>query len=213
MTTSFHNVRFPTAISLKARGGPQRRTDIVQLSSGHEQRNTRWADSRRSYNAGYGIVTLDDLDKVIAFFEQRRGQLYGFRWKDHADYKSCPPLTDIQADDQIIATGDGVTASFQLQKTYGETSSWTRIITKPVADTIKLAVAGIDKLENVDFQLDEQSGLITFEPGAIPDVGDTITAGFEFDVPVRFDTDFLEVSLSAFNAGQIPDIAIIEIKQ
>ncbi len=85
----FHEVRFPTAIALGASGGPERKTDIVALGSGYEERNSRWADSRRRYNAGYGVKSLDDLHQVIAFFEERRGRLYGFRWKDRADWKSC----------------------------------------------------------------------------------------------------------------------------
>jgi uncharacterized protein (TIGR02217 family) len=103
----FHEVRFPTAISLGAQGGPERRTDIVTVGSGHEQRNARWAHSRRSWNAGYGVRSLDDLDLVVAFFEERRGRLYGFRWKDAADWKSCAPAATPSAADQTIGTGTG----------------------------------------------------------------------------------------------------------
>ncbi len=78
-------------------GGPERRTDVVVLGSGHEERNSRWANSRRSYNAGYGVKSLDDLHAVIAFFEERRGRLHGFRWRDHADWKSCPPSATTDA--------------------------------------------------------------------------------------------------------------------
>src|SRR5688572_776362 len=133
---SFHEIRFPTAISRGATGGPERRTDIVALGSGHEERNSRWADSRRSYNAGYGIKTLDDLHAVIAFFEERRGRLYGFRWKDHADFRSCPPSAAPNALDQQIGIGDGEAAAFQLVKRYGSVHApWSRRIAKPVAGT------------------------------------------------------------------------------
>ena len=91
---SFHEMRFPTEIARGAQGGPERRTDVVVLGSGFEERNARWADSRRAYNAGYGVKSLDDLYAVIAFFEERRGRLYGFRWRDHADFKSCAPGAD-----------------------------------------------------------------------------------------------------------------------
>jgi len=121
-----------TAISLGASGGPERRTDIVVLGSGHEERNQRWADSRRRYEAGYGIKSLDDLQAVIAFFEERRGRLHGFRWKDHADYKSCLFTSAPMAEDQTIGTGDGVLADFRLVKRYGAAfSPWLREITKP----------------------------------------------------------------------------------
>ena len=111
---SFHETRFPTAISRAAHGGPERRTDIVVLGSGAEERNARWANSRRSYNAGYGVKSLDDLHAIIAFFEERRGRLHGFRWRDAADCKSCPPEAAPTALDQPIGTGDGASAAFQL---------------------------------------------------------------------------------------------------
>lgn len=213
MAPTIHEVRFPTAISRRASGGPERRTEIVTLYSGHEERNTRWAHSRRKYNAGYGVRSLNDLHAVLEFFEERRGRLYGFRWKDPVDFRSCPPDDAVTPGDQFIATGDGTTAQFQLIKTYGTSDqSYTRAITKPVAGTVIVAVDGVAGTEGADFTIDTETGIITFQAGSIPAAGEGITAGFEFDVPVRFDTDSLEVSLTAFSAGQIPDIAIIEIK-
>ncbi len=210
---AFHDERFPTAISRNAQGGPERRTDIVVLGSGFEERNSRWADSRRSYNAGYGVKSLDDLNAIIAFFEERRGRLYGFRWRDHADWKSCPPQALPGALDQLIGTGTGAQAAFQLVKTYGGTfAPYTRTIAKPVAGTVKIAVAGVTKIEGSDFTVDAASGIVTFLAGAIPASGATVTAGFEFDVPVRFDTDKLEINLSGFASGAIPNIPILEVR-
>jgi uncharacterized protein (TIGR02217 family) len=209
---AFHETRFPTTIALGATAGPERRTEVITLGSGHEERNARWANSRRKYNAGYGVKTLDDLHEVINFFEERRGKLYGFRWKDMSDYKSCPPSMTPSATDQIIGTGDGEIASFQLQKTYGsDYAPWARTISKPVAGTIQVAVAG-DAASEDEYNLDIKTGLITFAAEQIPPDGTTITAGFEFDVPVRFDTDQLEISLDNFNSGQIPQIPIVEIR-
>jgi uncharacterized protein (TIGR02217 family) len=211
--TSFHDVRFPTGISRRASGGPERRTDVVALASGHEERNSRWAHSRRRYNAGYGIRTLDEIHEVIGFFEERRGRLYGFRWKDHADYKSGPPQSAVDPADQEIGTGDGTTASFQLIKSYGDGgSAYVRPITKPVAGTVRVAVDGAEKSDGVDFTVDLQTGIVTFLAGAIPGAAQTVTAGFEFDVPVRFDSDLLTINLDAFAAGQIPDIALVEVR-
>jgi uncharacterized protein (TIGR02217 family) len=209
----FHEVRFPTAVALGASGGPERRTEIVALGSGHEERNSRWADSRRRYNAGYGVHTLDDLHAVVAFFEERRGRLYGFRWRDRVDWKSCAPSAAPAATDQAIGTGDGVTAAFQLATTYGGAhAAYARAIRKPVAGTVLVAVAGVPKAEGVDWTLDATTGLVTFLPGAIPAAAAAITAGFEFDVPVRFDSDRLEVNLATFAAGDIPAIPLVEIK-
>jgi uncharacterized protein (TIGR02217 family) len=210
---SFHEVRFPTEISRGAQGGPERRTDVVVLGSGFEERNARWADSRRSYNAGYGVKSLDDLHAVIAFFEERRGRLYGFRWRDHADLKSCAPGEAPTPLDQAIGTGNGTTATFQLVKSYGSTfAPWTRTIAKPVAGTVRVAVAGVEQTAGTAFTIDTATGVVTFLSGHIPASGAAITAGFEFDVPVRFDTDKLEINLQGFRHGAIPHIPIVEVR-
>jgi len=208
---AFHDVRFPTAISRGASGGPERRTEIVTLGSGREERNQRWADSRRRYDAGYGVRGVDDLHAVIAFFEERRGRLHAFRWKDWSDYKSCPPLQTPAATDQEIGTGDGATAAFQLHKTYGASfAPWTRAITKPVAGTVLVSVDGLAQAEGSDLTVDYAAGVITF--ASPPSDGAAITAGFEFDVPARFDTDRLAVSLEHFSHGDIPSIPIVEVR-
>lgn len=205
----FHEVRFPTAIAFAASGGPERKTEIVALGSGHEERNSRWADSRRRYNAGYGVKSLDDLHAVIAFFEERRGRLYGFRWRDRADWKSCAPGGTPSATDQAIATGDGATTAFQLMKTYGSVyAPWTRTIAKPVAGSVVVAVDGVPLAGG--WICDATTGVVTF--ALAPNAGAAITAGYEFDVPVRFDTDTLEINLSHFAAGDIPAIPLVEIR-
>lgn len=205
---SFDEVRFPTAISRGSSGGPERRTDIVTTGSGGEERNSRWAHSRRRFNAGFGVKSLDDIHAVIAFFEGRRGRLYGFRWKDHADFKSCMPSAEISPLDQVIGTGDGARRSFQLVKRYGSGSrAYSRSIAKPVAGSVRVAVNGT---EVWGFTLDEARGVVTLAEAPAADV--TVTAGFQFDVPVRFDTDELRINLSQFEAGDIPDIPVVEIR-
>lgn len=209
----FHDTRFPTSISLGAHGGPERRTDVVVLGSGAEERNARWADSRRAWNAGYGVKTLDDLHAVIAFFEERRGKLYGFRWRDPLDWKSCPPEQMPAMLDQSLGAGNSAQTTFQLVKTYGSSyAPWTRAITKPVAGTVLVAVAGALRTLGIHYTLDTSTGQVIFLSGHIPAAGAAITAGFEFDVPVRFDTDRLDVNLSGFRSGAIPSIPIVEIR-
>lgn len=210
---AFHEVRFPADISLSSTGGPERRTEVVVLGSGAEERNSRWADSKRSYNAGYGIKSVDQLHMVIAFFEERRGRLHGFHWKDWADYKSCAPNVATDELDQEIGVGDGVTASFQLIKTYGASfAPWAREIKRPVAGTMKIAVDGASQTEGVDYAVNTVTGVVSFLPGSIPGVSAVVTAGFEFDVPVRFDTDALELNLTLIEAGDIPSIPIVEVR-
>jgi uncharacterized protein (TIGR02217 family) len=209
----FHDVRFPLAISRASHGGPERRTDVVVLGSGAEERNARWANSRRSYNAGWGVKSLDDLYAVIAFFEERRGRLYGFRWRDPLDHASCLPSGTPSATDQDLGTGATGRDTFQLVKTYGAgASAWIREINKPTVATVRIAVAGISQTEGRDFTVDTTTGRVTFLPGKLPPPGAAVTAGFEFDVPVRFDTDRLEINLDGFKHGAIPAIPLVEIR-
>ncbi len=209
----FNEVRFPTDVALGAKGGPERRTDVVTLRSGGEERNAIWADARRKYQAGYGVKSFAQLEAVLAFFEAQRGRLYGFRWKDRFDYRSCVSPNMPAAADQVIGVGDGTTATWQLTKTYAAgTTPYFRPIRKPVAGTVSVAVNGTILSLGSGFALDSTTGLVTFLSGHVPAGGATITAGFQFDVPVRFDTDYLEVDLSHFEAGEIPNIPIVEIR-
>ena len=202
---AFHDIRFPANISLRSGGGPERRTRVVTLASGHEERNAPWARSRRRYDAGYGIRSLDDIHAVIAFFEARRGRLHGFRWKDWTDFRSGPPSAAPTPLDQPLGIGDGTTASFPLTKTYASgPAAETRPVTHPVAGSVLAAVDGVPVPVAV------QDGALAF--ASAPPPGAALTAGFEFDVPVRFDTDRLDIDLAGFEAGQIPSIPLIEIR-
>ena len=208
---AFHDVRFPLRLALGTRGGPVRRTDIVNLSNGRESRNQRWRNSRRAYDAGSGVRSIADLYAVLEFFEARGGQLYGFRFRDPVDFKSAGPLQAVSASDERIGTGDGTTATFQLTKTYADAGGgWTRTIAKPVAGTVKLSVNGVASA-TTQFSVDDATGIVTFAAGSIPAAGAAMRAGFEFDVPVRFDIDRIDVNLSAFEAGRIPSIPLVEI--
>ncbi len=208
---AFHEVRFPANLSFGSVGGPERRTDIVTLASGFEERNTPWAHSRRHYDAGVGLRSLDDVERLIAFFEARGGQLHGFRWKDWADYKSCPSSKSPDYEDQMIGTGDGVTTQFQLAKTYvSGAQSYTRPIVKPVSGTVLVGLQGDHQAESVHFSVNFETGVISFVDA--PPMGARVTAGFEFDVPVRFDTDRIQVSVQSFQAGDLPQVPVVEVR-
>ncbi len=210
---AFHEVRFPTNVAFGSSGGPERRTDIVTLGSGHEERNSPWANSRRRYDAGYGIRSLEDLQTVITFFEARHGRLHGFRWKDRADHASGAYGAPVTPIDELLGSGDGVKAVFTLAKHYTSGgATYTRPIAKPVEGTVRVAVNGVEQTLASDFVVDVTSGQVTFLSGHEPGPGLSVTAGFEFDVPVRFDTDFLDVSLTGFEAGNIPSIPLVEIR-
>jgi uncharacterized protein (TIGR02217 family) len=205
---TFHEIRFPTAVAFHSSAGPERKTEIVTLGSGFEERNAVWANSRRRFDAGYGVKSLDDLAAVIAFFEARNGRLYAFRFKDWSDFKSCTPGSVPLPLDQAIGTGDGHTTAFQLAKLYASgPASWTRVIKKPVAATVRIAIAGSERTSG--FTVDVTSGLVSFTTA--PAGGAAITAGFEFDTPARFDSDTLSVNLTNFRAGDIAHIPLVEV--
>lgn len=204
---SFDEVQFPTAISLGSTGGPERQSNIVILGSGAEVRNARWLNSRRSYDIGYGMHSDDDLHTVIEFFEARNAKLIGFRFKDWSDYKSCAPQQTVSALDQPLGTGSITPMSYQLKKNYTSGArTWTRTILKPVSGTVKCAINGVT---TGAFTVDTTTGIVTFT--APPAAGAVLTAGFEFDTPVRFDTDKLVINMKDYRAGQIQSILIMEL--
>lgn len=205
--TNFHETLFPLDISLNAEGGPVRKTEIVTLVSGHEERNAQWANSRRSWNAGYGVKSMADIEKATAFFEARRGRLYGFRFRDPFDHQSAPYGKAVTPQDQLIGEGDGARLAFDLVKTYANGgATYARRIKKPVAGSVRAAINGA---ETTAFTADETTGTITF--AVAPPLGAAITAGFVFDCPARFDADALRINLAAFRAGDIPSIPLIEV--
>ena len=208
---AFHETRFPARLSAGSTGGPERRVEIVTLASGHEARNAPWRDSRRRYDAGLGVQSLDDLAEVVAFFEARRGPLHGFRWRDWLDWKSGAPSAEPTPTDQRIGTGDGATRVFQLVKVYeAGPEPWTRVIAKPRASSVRIALDGVEVPAGGAWSVDRTTGLVTFE--AAPEAGRAVTAGFEFDVPVRFDAERLELSLAAVEAGEAVSIPVVEVR-
>jgi uncharacterized protein (TIGR02217 family) len=208
---NFHEVRFPAPLSKGSSGGPERRTEIVTLVNGFEERNSPWAHSRRRYDAGLGVRSLDDLAEVVAFFEARHGQLYGFRWKDWSDYKSCLPSGTPGPLDQGLGTGDSARVEFALVKSYRSGGpAYARPITKPVGGTVRIAVAGTVLAPAEGYSVDHKLGIVRFDHA--PAEGAEVTAGFEFDVPVRFDTDRISASLATLSAGEIPSIPIVEVR-
>lgn len=207
---AFLTERFPDRISRGARGGPRRKTTIVTLHSGREERNASWSSSRREYDVGFAVRSNDDLQVVVAFFEAANGQLDGFRFKDWADYKSGTPSRAISARDQALGTGDGATTEFQLRKAYAAGSStYWRTITRPVEGRVKVALDDLEQFAG--WEVDVDTGVVTFDTA--PALGVSVSAGFEFDVPARFDTDQLQSVLDIERTGSIDTIPIIEIRE
>jgi uncharacterized protein (TIGR02217 family) len=198
--SSFAEIQFPPDISYGATGGPIFSTDIVTTFSGHEQRNINWAQARAKYNVATGIKSESQWRTLIAFFRARRGRAIGFRFKDWSDYQGVA---------EPIALGDGVTTAFQLIKIYssGDTAI-ARPISKPVAGSVNIYVDAV--LQESGVTVDSTNGVITFDVAPADEA--EITADFEFDVPVRFDTDELDLSIESFDAGRWSGIPLIEIR-
>jgi uncharacterized protein (TIGR02217 family) len=205
--SAFHDVRLPLALAFGVAGGPERMTDIARLASGDESRNARWASSRRRWEAGGAVMKLDLAHELVAFFEARRGRLYGFRFRDPVDCKSCAPSASPGAMDQPLGAGDGVTTAFQLVKRYASgAGSWDRAILKPVDGSVVVAVDGA---ATTAFDVDLATGVVAFHTA--PAEGAVLTAGFAFDTPVRFDVDRLELSLEGADAARVTRASLVEI--
>lgn len=197
---AFIETRFPTDISFGSAGGPEYSTDIVITQGGHEQRNINWSAARARYNVAYGVRTQEQLNTLITFFRARKGRADGFRFKDWTDY---------QVIGELVGTGDGSTTQFQMIKTYVNGSiTDTRTITKPVSGSISLYLDGV--LQMTGYSVSTTTGIITFSTAPSGDVA--ITATFDFDVPVRFDTDRLSASLDSYGLGSVQDIPLVEIR-
>ncbi len=197
--SEFHEARLPARLAFGCTGGIERRTEIVTLASGFERRTSPWSFGRRRYLIATSARPLDEVAELMAFFEARGGRLAGFRFRDPTDFKSCAPSGVPAMGDQAIGTGDGARKVFQLVKA-------TRTIAKPVAGTVKVAVAGVA----APFSVDTTTGLVTLTTA--PAVGAAVTAGFEFDTPVRFDLDRLDVTLEGFAAARVSACALVEVR-
>ena len=195
--------RFPESISYGSRGGPGYQTTIVVMKSGNESRNVDWSYPLHDYDAAFGIKTQDDLETVLEHFHVVAGRAYGFRYKDWLDYKSVHTNQTPAATDQLLGTGDGNETDFQLIKTYVRGSySRERIITKPVSGTVLVALN--DVAQGSGWSVDTTTGIISFTTA--PGNGVTVKAGFEFDLPCRFNIDRISIQLEDYRqaAAQVP---------
>ena len=203
---AFDDVIFPIGIGRGAMAMATFSTNVVTTMSGHERRNSDWADARQSYDVGPGVRDEDEVGILLAFFRGRRGAAIGFRFFDPFDNSSNQMIAPPTALDQLIGLGNGVRTGFPLFKTYGS-GGQIRRITRPQPGSIMIAVGGVT---TPAWTLNE-GGIIQFETA--PAVDALVTVGFRFDVPVRFAEDRIEVSQATFGAGDMPSVPLIEIKE
>lgn len=186
----FIETRFPEDLSYGAVGGPGFKTDVVVVNSGFEQRNAAWEDARCAWDVAHGLKTQVQLDALIAFFRVMKGRANGFRFKDWEDF--------------TVGSGEGIFrplsgTTFQMVRRYTTAgNNHDRDISKPVSGTI--VVTG-----GTGVSINYTTGVVTVTSGT-----PTAWTG-DFDVPVRFDTDQMRVSIEDYNAytwGQIPVVEI-----
>lgn len=206
---AFDDIVFPIAIGSQASVSPAFSTQIVESPSGHERRSADWADARLSFDAGPGVRSEADIAALIAFFRARRGAARGFRFTDPYDDRSGAPGVAPGPIDQRLGVGDGMTATFQLMRHYGVgEEAQGRIITRPVPGSIRVAADGVEWTEGWSHA---GLGLIAFDTA--PDAGVVLTAGYRFDVPVRFAEDRLDINRATFAAGEAPSVMLVEIRE
>jgi uncharacterized protein (TIGR02217 family) len=211
MASFIETPRFPDNLSYGSQGGPQYLTGVAVLQSGHEQRRAVWSTPRHSYNASFAVKTRDDINQIREYFHSMQGRFNGFRFKDWNDFTSASDGIGAHAQaDQTIGIGDAILVAFQLRKNYTSgTETLQRTINKPVTGGILVEVDGVLQADPGDYTYDSTTGLVTF--GVAPASPLVVKAGFEFDVPVRFDIDQLSVSADTFDIRSA-DIPIIELR-
>jgi len=204
---SFLEQRFTDSIRPGATGGPAYMTTIKRLRGGAEHRNALWADPLRRYTAALSAKNVDTLVEQLDFIADTQGMLNGFRLKDWSDYKSCDAAQIVSATDQQIGVGDGLTYYFRMTKRYG--STYSRRITKPVYSTVVVALDGVT-IDDALWFIDTVNGTVVFLTA--PAVGETVSVGFEFDVPVRFAADALELVMLVRYTGNVGSIGFNEVR-
>lgn len=209
---AFIDERFPIEISWGSTGGPGYRTRIIETGSGYEFTNQNWSASKHKYNAATGIRNASDLDDLIAFFHIAAGRANSFRYKDWGDYKTCTANAEVAEDDTIIvASATGGETDIQLTKAYVVGAlSVARDIILPVDGTVLLSLNSISLVEDTDYTIDYDTGIITMD--AALEAGDLLEGGFEFDVLCRFDTDELSINLESYQVSST-NVPIVETRE
>lgn len=203
-------VKLPDDIERGARGGPTFNTDVIISSSGHVSTNQRWSLPLYKWDIGYGIQTMEDVDAILQVFIGARGRVYGFRFKDWSDYQ-IPLITN------VIGTGDGAETDFQIYKTYTNgVRTLQRKITRPVDNgTIEVQVAGTPYTEGggggTGYTVDYSTGIISFN--VAPPNLNAVYCKCEFDIPVMFESDEIGVVLETYDAAEIDNIIVMEIRE
>ena len=212
---TFHNVRLPTGYQYSSQFGAGFQTVIQQTASGHEVRIARQSQGKHRFRLRKQLQGNAEMAALKDFGVRMRGALDSFRVKDVSDFTTAADgvsahlITDVQ-----IGNGDGSKQAYQLVKWYnfGLTGAYPRTMTLPVAGTVLVAVGAAPQTLGVDFTLTDPGGVITFT--VAPGLGVPITAGFEFDVPARFEKtmdQWTSISSDGTNLWSLPTLDLVEV--
>lgn len=206
---SFDEIALPHRLAFGAVGGPQFSTDVIQVDGGFERRNQNWVGARRQYKLLNTLRSAADTAEILNFFHARAGRARGFRFRDWADYTTASDHISVpSATNVLLGTGNGTQTQFQLKKIYSSGSvSHERTIKKPVAGTVVVALNDVP--QGSGWSVDTTTGLVTFS--VAPGSGVTVKAGCQFDVPVRFETDALNIASPDYQLQQA-DVTLLEIR-
>lgn len=198
--TAFDDVRLPVEVERGATGGPGFMTSVITMSSGNEQRNQDWIEARGVWNIAYGTDERSYFQEILSFFYARRGRARGFRFRDWSDYEI----------DYAIGTGDGNEQDFQIVKIYEGTGPhpYVRVITRPVASTVRVFLNDVEQMSGWTLQ---PGGIIRFAVAPADTV--EVSVMCDFDVPVRFDVDNLNINLEWQGAGAVETVQLVELRE
>lgn len=194
-------IRLDQDIEVGAKARPRYSTDLVQTDGGHEVATERWRYPLFTFefNLEPGVPNFtEDLEEFIDVFHLAGGRAGRFLFRHWRDY---------QAVDQLIGEGDGSKTAFQLYRVYVRGAlTRRRKITRPVSGTVTVKVNGVVTAATLG-----ALGVVTF--AAPPANGADITATFDFDIPVRFESDEIEFVALNDDLEQAVDIVLVEVRE
>lgn len=97
---------------------PMWSTEVQTAEDGSEYRLGYWSEPLWEFDLVYNVLrednflnrAYDEMRQIVGLFNASMGQLYGFKFSNPDDY---------QVTSQPIGTTDGVSATFDLVRTYG----------------------------------------------------------------------------------------------
>ena len=225
MSDRFIDVPLPRSLqAYPCRSMPRFSTSIVGVASGAESANSNWAAPLHRFILPDKISDQESLEDFREHWMVMRGPFHTFPFRDPFDFASvrltCPDTVPvITRTDQPLGTGDGVRRTWQLQKQYSRgPASYVRPITLPIVSTVLIGINGLEPAAvpgpsggPYSVAVDREGGTVTFTPA--PNLGLVLTAGFLYEVPVRFaGDDTFEQALRAYQMGGAAGFELMETR-